>query len=97
MQIPKQNNSKFSKITAMIYIYLYISTDIRVYEAKLKVCKDKKSSPHPCEELREYYKNITEEGQQLAITSTCDTTLKNSINIKEYINETLPGTITEVI
>ena len=50
-----------------------------------------------CDLFREYYKNITEEDQKLAITSTFNTNLNNSMNIKECINEKIPVTTTEII
>ena len=89
-----QNKFKISKITAKIYKK---SFGIKVNESKLKISKNNISGSQHNDQFREYYRNITEDDQKLAITPTFNTNLNNSINIKEYINEKILVTITDII
>ena len=64
-QVYNQNRFKISKITAKIYKK---STGIKVDVAKLKASKHNISGSQHCDQFREYYRNITEDDEKLAIT-----------------------------
>ena len=93
-QTLEQNNIRISKITAKIYKK---STGIKVDESKLKDFKNDISGSQYCDQFRQYYRNITEDDQKVAITSTFNTNLNKSINTKEIVDEKIPVTTSEMI